>query len=84
MELLANGTSLLSRKSDVCKSIIALISTAEAIADELTLYRLNSLDDVVGTAFCNVLLSLLRRRSINEKFALTAMAGVGAEDGIGD
>jgi hypothetical protein len=84
MKLLTNGTGLLSRKSDVCKSIIALISTAEAVADELTFYRLNSLDDVVGTAFCNVLLSLLRRSSVNEKLALTAMTGVGAKDGIGD
>lgn len=84
MELLANGTCLLSRKSDIAKSVVALISTAEAIADELTLYGLDGLNDVGGTGICNVLPSLLRRRCINEKLALAAIAGVGAEDGIGD
>jgi hypothetical protein len=84
MELLANRTGLLSRKSDIAKGVITLISTAEAIADELTLYRLNGLDDVGGAGICNVPLSPLRRGSVNEKLALTAIAGVGAKDGIGD
>jgi hypothetical protein len=53
------------------------------MADELTLYRLDGLDDVVGTGICHVLRSLFRGGSINEKLALTAIAGVGAEDGIG-
>jgi hypothetical protein len=83
VELLANGTSLISRKSDVGESVITLISTAEAMADELTLYRLNGLDDVVRAGICYVLRSLLRGSSINEKLALAAIAGVGAEDGIG-
>lgn len=63
---------------------MTLISTTEAIADELTLYRLNGFDDVGGAGICNVLPSLLRRSGINEKLALAAIAGVGAEDGIGD
>jgi hypothetical protein len=83
VELLANGTCLLRRKSDIAKGVITLISTAEAIADELTLYRLNGLDDVGGAGIGNVLPSLLRRGCINEKLALAAIAGVGAEDGIG-
>lgn len=63
---------------------MTLISTTEAIADELTLYGLDGLDDVGGAGVCNVLSSLLRRNCINEKLALAAIAGVGAEDGIGD
>jgi hypothetical protein len=83
VELLANGTSLLSRECDVSKGVITLISTAETMADEPTLYRLDSLDDVVRAGICHVLRSLLRGSSINEKLALTTIAGVGAEDGIG-
>ena len=83
MELLANGTGLLSRECNVGKGVIALISTAETMADKLTLYRLDGLDDVVGAGICHMLRSLLRGSSINEKLALTAIAGVGAENGIG-
>jgi len=83
VELLANGTSLLSGECDVGKSVITLVSTAETMADELTLYRLNGLDDVVGAGICHVLRSLLRGSGINEKLTLAAIAGVGAEDGIG-
>ena len=83
MELLANGTSLLSGECDVGKSVITLISTAETMADELMLYRLDSLDDVVRAGICHMLRSLLRGGSINEKLALATIAGVGAEDGIG-
>ena len=82
VELLANGTSLLSGECDVGKSVITLISTAETMADEPTLYRLNGLDDVVGSGICYVLRGLLRRGSINEKLALATIAGVSAEDGI--
>lgn len=82
VELLADGTSLLSRESDVRESVITLVLAAEAMANELALYRLNRLNDVVRTGICNVLLSLLRGSSVNEKLALAAMAGVGAEDGI--
>ena len=80
---MANGTSLLRREGDVGKGVITLISAAETMADELTLYRLNGLDDVVGAGICHVLRSLLRGSSINEKLALATIAGVGAEDGIG-
>jgi hypothetical protein len=83
VELLADRTGLVSRESDVGKGVITLVSTAETMADELMLYRLNGLDDVVGAGICHVLRSLLRGRSINEKLALAAIAGVGAEDGIG-
>ena len=83
VELLANGTSLLSRESDVGKGVITLVSAAKTMADELTLYRLDGFDDVVRAGICHVLRSLLRGSSINEKLALTAIAGVGAEDGIG-
>ena len=83
MELLADGTGLISRESDVGKGVITLISTAETMADELALYRLNGLDDVMGAGICYVLLGLLRGGRINEKLALAAIAGVSAEDGIG-
>jgi len=83
MELLANGTGLLSRECNVGKGVIALISTAETMADEFTLYRLNGPDDVVRAGICHMLLSLLRGSGINEKRALAAIAGVAAEDGIG-
>jgi hypothetical protein len=83
VELLANGTSLLSRESDVGKGVITLVPAAETMADELTLYGLDGLDDVVRAGICHVLRSLLRGGSINEKLALAAIAGVGAEDGIG-
>jgi len=83
VELLANGASLLSRESDVGQSVITLVPAAETMADELALYRLNSLDNVVGAGICHVLRSLLRGRSINEKLTLAAITGVGAEDGIG-
>ena len=83
VELLANGTSLLSRESDVGKGVITLVSAAKTMANELTLYRLDGFDDVVGTGICHVLRSLLRGSSINEKLTLAAIAGVGAEDGIG-
>ncbi len=82
VELLANGTGLVGRESDVGKRVITLISTAETMADELTLYGLNGLDDVVGSGICYVLRGLLRRGSINEKLALATIAGVSAEDGI--
>lgn len=83
MELLAHGTGLLSRESDVGKGVITLVPAAETMADELTLYRLDSLDDVVRAGICHMLRSLLRGGSINEKLALAAIAGVGAKDGIG-
>jgi len=83
VELLANGTSLLSGECDVGKSVITLVSTAETMADELTLYRLDGLDDVVGAGICHVLRSLLRGSGINEKLTLAAITGIGAEDGIG-
>ena len=83
MELLAHGTGLLNREGDVGKGVITLISAAETMADELMLYGLNGLDDVMGAGICYVLRSLLRRSSINEKLALATIAGVGAEDGIG-
>jgi len=83
VELLANGTSLLGRKGDVSKGVITLISTAETMANELALYRLNGLDDVMGAGICHVLLSLLRGCSINEKLTLATIAGVSAENGIG-
>jgi hypothetical protein len=83
VELLANRTSLISRECDICKCVITLVPAAEAMADELVLYGLDGFDDVVRARVCHVLLGLLRRNSINEKLALTAIAGVGAEDGIG-
>ena len=83
VELLADGTGLVSRESDIGKGVITLVSTAETMANELTLYRLNGFDDVVGAGICYVLLGLLRGSSINEKLALATIAGVGAEDGIG-
>jgi hypothetical protein len=83
VELLADRTGLVSRESDVGKGVITLVSTAETMADELMLYRLNGFDDVVGAGICYVLRGLLRGSSINEKLALATIAGVGAEDGIG-
>ncbi len=83
MELLAHGTGLLSGESDICKCVITLIPAAEAMADKLTRYGLDGFDDVVRAGICYVLRSLLRGGSINEKLALAAIAGVGAEDGIG-
>lgn len=83
VELLADGTGLVSRESYVGKGVMTLVSTAEAMADELTLYGLNGLDDVMGAGICHVLLSLLRGGSINEKLTLATIAGVSAEDGIG-
>jgi hypothetical protein len=49
VELLAHRTSLFGGESDISKCVITLVSTAETMADELTLYRLDGLDDVVGT-----------------------------------
>jgi hypothetical protein len=83
VELLADRTGLVSRESDVGKGVITLVSTAETMAYELTLYRLNGFDDIVGAGICYVLRCLLRGSSINEKLALATIAGVGAEDGIG-
>jgi hypothetical protein len=82
VELLADGTSLFSRERDVKESVITLILAAETMASELALHGLDPLNDVVRTRICDVLLSLLRRCSINEKLALTTMARIGAEDGI--
>jgi hypothetical protein len=83
VELLADGAGLVNGESDVSKRVITLVPAAEAMADELTLYWLDGLDDVVRAGICHMLLSLLRRCSINEKLALAAIAGVSAEDGIG-
>jgi hypothetical protein len=83
VELLADGAGLVNGESDVSKRVITLVPAAEAMADELARYRLDSFDDVVGAGIYHVLRSLLRGSSINEKLALAAIAGVGAEDGIG-
>jgi hypothetical protein len=83
VELLANGTSLLSRECNICKCVITLVPAAETMTNELTLYGLDGLDDVVRAGVCHVLLGLLRGCGINEKLALAAIARVGAEDGIG-
>ncbi len=80
---MADRAGLFSRESDIGEGVITLVSTAETMADELTLYRFDGLDDVVGTGICHVLLSLFKRGSINEKLALSAIAGVSAENGIG-
>ena len=83
MELLAHGTGLLSGEGDICKCVITLVPAAEAMADKLTRYGLDGLDDVVRAGICHVLRSLLGGSGINEKLALAAIAGVGAENGIG-
>jgi len=81
--LFANGASLFSRKGNICKLIMTLVFKAEAVANKLTLQRLNGFDDVARARVGDVLPSLFRRCSVDKKLTLTAVAGVGAENGIG-